>query len=109
MPDWLLVVCIVIVLLVIRDALAWLFGWGMDENGERIDTRDPEGGTFGKMINWHKREVRGTYIGWRPTDAQGGDTLTPDPGNFRRGKNGDECDTPSGKPEYYHVIRKGRK
>lgn len=102
-PSW---VWWVIGLVILREVLAVVFGWGRDEDGNVVNTRDPEGGTFGKMFNWHKREVRNTYVGWKPTDAQG---LTPDPGNFRRGKNGEECDTASGKPEYYHVIRKGKK
>lgn len=51
----------VIVLLVIRDALAWLFNW----NGDGIEIgSDPEGGAFGKMLNWHKRKR--VYTSIRP-------------------------------------------
>jgi hypothetical protein len=52
--EWYHYVIGVIVLLIVRDLLAWLLGWGGSESGE--STRDPEGGTIGKMFNWHKRE-----------------------------------------------------
>lgn len=94
----------VIGLIVLREVAAVLFGWGGD--GFKIGS-DPEGGTFGKSFNWHKREVRKTFVGWKPTE--GGEYLTHDPGNFRKGKNGNEYDTPSGSLEYYRVIRKAKK
>jgi hypothetical protein len=45
----------------------------------------------------NKNEVRLTTIGWRqdPIDEQDGQTE-------------DCCNTPSGQPEYYKVIRRGR-
>jgi hypothetical protein len=61
-------------------------------------TRDPEGGTVGKMLNWDKREVRKTAVGWNP-DPQG-NGYTAEKINKRR--------DPS-IPEYYKVVRKGKK
>jgi hypothetical protein len=46
-------------------------------------------------------------IGWRPDPFEGKDGYTPDPGNFREGKNG--YDTSSGNVEYYKVIRTPKK
>ena len=50
---WYHYVIVAVVLLIIREILAVVFGWGDDGGGIE---RDPEGGTIGKMFNWHKRE-----------------------------------------------------
>ena len=58
------ILIVVGVLFLLSEIVARIFWRGDD--GERVDTRDPEGGTIGKMINWHKRTPQHTIIGWRP-------------------------------------------
>lgn len=57
-PDW---VWWVVGLIVLREIAAVVFGWGGD--GFTIGS-DPEGGTFGKSLKWHKRKR--VYTSIRP-------------------------------------------
>lgn len=59
--EWYHYVIGVVFLLFVRDIAALFFGWGGD--GFSIGS-DPEGGTFGKSVNWHKRKR--VYTSIRP-------------------------------------------
>ena len=64
--EWWHVGLVMVVLLIVREILALVFGWGSeDENGiSWEECRDPEGGTFRKMFNLHKRQR--VYTSIRP-------------------------------------------
>lgn len=51
----------VVILVIVREVIAFMV-FGIDDKLSGIDTRDPEGGTFGKSLNWHKRTVVNTTI-----------------------------------------------